>query len=286
MVFFQVEANYLAIAVRNTDWLSVFCLDKDDSAKTITVLHQYFIRWDAAKEITSDGASAFCSEAMETFLRRWGVTHKVSSAYYPRANKRAKLVVKVAKRIVTGILGPHGTLDTDRFARALLEHCTTPDPLHGLRPAVIIVGKELKSFLPAEVDKYQPQREADLREQAYAKRFSNMETRLLLPGAQLQGSYCHGHQLTTNAPPAGGPTPRPLLPWTPAPPLLPGTPTYHQGSSCRGPDFKAPPAMDPNLPPRLLLPGADSKAPPAVDSSTAPPAGDPNPLPRLLLPGA
>ena len=70
MDFFQVEATYLATADHHTNWLSVFRLAKDDSAHIIAVLRQYFIRWGAAKEITSDGASVFCSEAMESFLRR------------------------------------------------------------------------------------------------------------------------------------------------------------------------------------------------------------------------
>ena len=68
MGFFQVEANYLAIADRYTNWLSVFCLDKNDSANIITILRRYFTRWGAAKEITPGGASAFCSEATKTFL--------------------------------------------------------------------------------------------------------------------------------------------------------------------------------------------------------------------------
>ena len=83
----------------------MFRLDKDDLANIITVLCQYFAKWGAAKEITSDGASAFCSEAMETFLRRWGVTHKVSSAYYPRANKRTELAVKTSKRLRSDVCG-------------------------------------------------------------------------------------------------------------------------------------------------------------------------------------
>ena len=175
-----------------------------------------------------------------------GVT--ATTAYYPMANKRAELAIKAAKTFgkmfVTGNLGPQGTLYTDRFAQALLEHRTTAHPPHELSPAMIIIVNKIKSFLPIEVDKYQPQRETPLREQAQAKQFSNMEIRLLMSRARLQGSSCHGPQPTTKAPPAGGPTSRLLLPWTPAPFLLPRTPTYHQGSSCRGPDFEAPPAVD------------------------------------------
>ena len=70
MDFFQVEATYLAIAERYTNWLSVFRLAKDHSAHIIEVLCQYFARWRAAKEITSNGASVLCSEAMDAFIRR------------------------------------------------------------------------------------------------------------------------------------------------------------------------------------------------------------------------
>ena len=44
MDFFQVEATYLAIVDRYTNWLSVFRLAKDDSANFIEVLRRYFAR--------------------------------------------------------------------------------------------------------------------------------------------------------------------------------------------------------------------------------------------------
>ena len=194
MDFFQVEATYLAIVDRYTNWLSVFRLPKDDSANVIAVLRRYFARWGVAKEVTSDGASVLCSASMENFLKRWGVNHRVSSAYYPRANKRAELAVKSAKRLVMGNLGPRGSLDTDRFARALLEHRNTPDPVTELSPAMVIFGRELKGFLPSQVAKYQPRQEwrleADLREKALAKRHCKMAERLTLGSRKLEKLEC------------------------------------------------------------------------------------------------
>ena len=182
MDFFQVGHTYLAMADRYSNWLSVFRLQKDDTANVISVLRQYFSRWGVAKEITSDGAPVFTSAEMAAFLDRWGVQHRVSSAYYPRANKRAEVAVKSAKRLIRGNLGPRGTLDTDAFARALLEHRNTVDPLTGLSPAMVIFGREMKGFLPTQNGKFQPRQEwrleADLREQAHAKRHAKMEERL------------------------------------------------------------------------------------------------------------
>ena len=183
MDFFSVEGRtYLALVDRYTGWLSILFLGKDDSAHVIAALREYFARWGIAKELTSDGASVFTSAECKSFFYRWGVQHRVSSAYYPRANKRSEVAVKSAKRLVMENLGPRGQLDTDRFARALLLHRNTPDPLTGLSPAMILFGREIRDHLPAVLTRYQPRREwrleADLREQAFAKRHCKMEERL------------------------------------------------------------------------------------------------------------
>ena len=174
--------NYLALVDRYTGWLSISCLAKDDSKHVIAGLREYFARWGVAKHLTSDGASVFTSTECKDFFDRWGVTHRVSSAYYPRANKRSELAVKASKRLIMDNLGPKGELDTDRLARALLCHRNTPDPLTGLSPSMILFGRVLRDHLPAVHSKYQPRREwrmeADLREQAFAKRHAKMEERL------------------------------------------------------------------------------------------------------------
>ena len=77
----------------------MFRLKKDISAHAMETLQGYFARWGVAKTITTDGACVFTSASMTEFLERWGVVHRVLSAYYPQANKRAKVAVKSAKRI-------------------------------------------------------------------------------------------------------------------------------------------------------------------------------------------
>ena len=177
--FFTLDATYLALADRYSNWLSIFKLKKDDSAHVMEALRQYFTRWGVPVNFTSDGASVFTSTAMGDFLDRWGVQHRVSSAYYPRANKRAEVGVKSAKRLVMENLGPGGSLDTDKFARALLSHRNCPDPESGLSAAQIIFGRELRDHLPSLVSRYQPRQEwrleADLRARAMAKRHGKME---------------------------------------------------------------------------------------------------------------
>ena len=177
--FFTADATYLALADRYSNWLSIFKLKSDDSNHVMEALRQYFSRWGVPVNFSSDGASVFTSTAMHGFMDRWGVEHRVSSAYYPRSNKRAEVAVKSAKRLVMDNLGPKGSLDTDRFARALLSHRNCPDSESGLSPAQIIFGRELRDHLPSLVSKYQPRQEwrmeADLRARAMAKRHGKME---------------------------------------------------------------------------------------------------------------
>ena len=97
--------------------------------------------------------------------------------------------MKSAKRLIMENLGPKGQLDTDRFARALLLHRNTPDPMTGLSPAMILFGRQLRDHLPAVLSRYQPRvewrLEADLTEQAYAKRHAKFEEKILIGSKSL-----------------------------------------------------------------------------------------------------
>ena len=173
--FFHVQnSSYLAIICRYSGWLSLFRLKKDDSQHVMSILREYFSRWGIPVNLTTDGASVFVSREMEMFLTRYGVTHRVSSNYYPRGNKRAEVAVKSGKRLILDNISPDGSLNTDRVARALLIHHNQTDPVSGLSPAEVIFGRRLRDHLPLQPQKFQPRAEwrleADQREKAYAKR--------------------------------------------------------------------------------------------------------------------
>ena len=92
----------------------------------INIFREYFAKWGILEVLTTDSASVFTSELMKDFLARYGVHHRFASAYYLRANKRAEIGVKSAKRLILDNLGPGGSLDADRFSRALLSHRNSP----------------------------------------------------------------------------------------------------------------------------------------------------------------
>ena len=173
--FFQYSGkSYLATADRYSNWLSIFQLARDDSANIIRTFRDLSSCWGVPLTITTDGASVFTSKELKEWMERWGITHRISSYYYPRANKRAEVAVKSAKRMIRDNLGPAGTLNTDKLARALLQHRNCPDPNTGMSPSQVIFGRVLRDHLPLQPGKFQIREEwridAELRERALARR--------------------------------------------------------------------------------------------------------------------
>ena len=147
-------------------------LPKDDSSNVITQLRTYFSFFGIAEVLSTDGAPVFTSNEMKNFCKQWGVTQRISSAYFPTSNKRAEIAVKSAKRLIRDNTDSHGSLDTDKFCRALLIHRNTPDPTTNVSPAEIVYGRPIRDHIPK--NSYLPRKEwtelAKRREQSFLKR--------------------------------------------------------------------------------------------------------------------
>ena len=94
--------------------------------------------------MSSDGGPEFTSSETSNFLKRWGVHHRISSAYYPQSNGRAEVAVKKVKRFLLSCIGPSGSLNNDKFLRGMLQLRNIPDPDCKLSPAQIIFGHPLR----------------------------------------------------------------------------------------------------------------------------------------------
>ena len=203
--FSHAGRTYLIIVDRYSNWLSIQKLTRDNSTNLINTFRDYFTHFGIATILSSDGASIFTSTETMDFFRRWGVKQRISSAYYPRSNKRAEIGVKSAKRLIQDNLRPNGDLDSDKFARALLIHRNTPDPSTNLSPANIVFGRPLRDHIPAPIGHYIPRKEwqelATKREECFLKRhYSKVEdlTRgskqllTLIPGDNVYVQDQHG----------------------------------------------------------------------------------------------
>ena len=60
-----------------------------------------------SRAIISDGGLHFCNRSFEILLKKYGVTHKVSTAYHPQTNGQAELANREVKHILEKMVAPN-----------------------------------------------------------------------------------------------------------------------------------------------------------------------------------
>jgi hypothetical protein len=138
--YFDFAGNhYLVIGDRLSSWTEVFTCQPGSSraggAGLIGCLRSLFGTFGVPAELSSDGGPEFTASLTRDFLKRWGVNHRISSAYHPQSNGRAEVAVKATKRLLRSNIGPTMTVF---FVRS----CNSGTP-----PTRTVISHPLKSSL-------------------------------------------------------------------------------------------------------------------------------------------
>lgn len=177
-LFHMAGHTYIIFADRFSGWTEVAPLKTSSNATAvINILRRYFATFGVPQELSSDGGPPFESNEFNTFLKNWGINHRLSSAYFPQSNGRAESAVKTMKRILTTNISQSGSLDTESVVKALLLHRNTPAPDMGISPAELLFGRNIPDHLPEPMQFRREWSElANAREQAYLRRHNNATT--------------------------------------------------------------------------------------------------------------
>ena len=143
--------NYLIVGDRLSGWAEIFSTPAGTSSAgargLIRCLRRMFSIFGVPIMLSSDGGPEFTAELTREFLRKWGVQHRVSSAYNPQSNGRAEVAVKSAKRLLRSNVNGNGSLDNDKLLRAMLALRNTPDIDCHISPAQILFGRPIRDAL-------------------------------------------------------------------------------------------------------------------------------------------
>ena len=83
-----------------------------------------------------------------------------------RATVISNMRAELAKRLLRDNVGPSGEIGTDRFLWAMMQYRNTPHPDTRLSPAQVVLGHQIRDFLPVIKHKYEPKQEWGLIQEA------------------------------------------------------------------------------------------------------------------------
>ena len=172
--------DYVVIVDRYSNWPMVF-RSESGADGLVRRLRETFVTFGIPEEMTSDGGPQFKAGKTQEFLKVWGVRHRITSVANPHANCRAELAVKTVKRMLMDNVTSTGSLDIDKFQRALLMYRNSVDPETKASPALILFGRPIRDAIPIPMGRYSPHETwtelMSHREMALARRHSREHER-------------------------------------------------------------------------------------------------------------
>ncbi|GJY13408.1 reverse transcriptase domain-containing protein [Tanacetum coccineum] len=88
-------------------WVEVKPLPTNDAEVIVKFLKQLFSRFGTPRAIISDRGTHFCNDQFYNILKKYGVTHKLSTSYHPQTSGQVEVSNRGLKSILERTVGEH-----------------------------------------------------------------------------------------------------------------------------------------------------------------------------------
>ena len=107
---FPPSSGYLYILLTVdyvSKWVEVVPCRTNDNAIVVKFLKENVLsRFGTPRAIISDQGTHFYNRSFEALMRKYGVIHKIASAYHPQTNGQAELANREIKQILEKTVNP------------------------------------------------------------------------------------------------------------------------------------------------------------------------------------
>nr|GEV41863.1 reverse transcriptase domain-containing protein [Tanacetum cinerariifolium] len=114
------ENRYTLVAVDYfSKWIEAKALPTNDAHVVVKFLKSFFVRFGTPRAIISDRGTHFCNDKFAKVMSKYGVTHRLATAYHPQTSGNVEVSNRGLKRILERTDGENRTSWTEKLEDAL-----------------------------------------------------------------------------------------------------------------------------------------------------------------------